>query len=301
MEKTSTASMKEYVKDYSFPTDILIETIARCNLKCGMCPSPTLKRPRGQMSPQLWKKIIDELAGKSPETTVWPTIIGEPLLLGKQIFENVRYAKNAGIKNICLNSNFMLFNSHLAEPLFESGLDELIIGLDAITQFTYEKIRIGGDFNRVMKNIELLMDEAGRRNSSLKVTIQMVLQEDNWHEEQEFIDYWQKKALGITVKLRHRVSWGGSVSHSTVLDVEEDRIPCLWLLRQMSVLWNGMVPKCDSPNETYHGDLNHQSISDVWNGELRELRASHSNLDFNMSPCNHCKDWQVGRSKTIIT
>lgn len=301
MKKTSITSMKEYVKDYSFPTDILIETIARCNLECEMCPSPNLNRPRGQMNPQLWKKIIDELADKSPETTVWPTIIGEPLLSGRQIFENIRYAKSAGIKNICLNSNFTLFNTHLVEPMFESGLDELIIGLDAITQSTYEKIRIGGDFKRVMNNIELLMGEAGKRNSSLKVTIQMVLQEDNWHEEQDFIDYWQEKALGVTLKLRHKISWGGSVKHSTVLDVKEDRIPCLWLLRQMSVLWNGLVPKCDSPNDVYHGDLNNQSVSEIWNGELKELRSRQLNSDFSMSPCDHCRDWQVGRSKTIIT
>ncbi len=301
MELGRIEDMLKYVKEYNFPTDILVETTTFCNLKCNMCPNRNLARPRGEMSHKLWEKIVKEVVEVAPATVLWPTIMGEPMMLGKRIFEYIKYAKDLGIKKICLNSNFLLFSEELVVPLFDSDLDELIIGLDAVTEDTYKKIRISGDFNKVIKNVDLFILENEKRCRPIKLTIQMVLQDENIDEEQLFIDYWRNKASGICLKIRHRIGWGGSVAPSSMINKSdlENRIACLWILRQMSILWNGLVPQCDCPGERYYGDVNKQSLSEIWNGQLRELRQRHLAGDFSLNPCKNCHDWRVGKSVTI--
>jgi len=50
------------------------------------------------MSSQLFKRIVDEVAAESPYTEVWPTFMGEAMLLGDRLFDLIEYAKTVGCK-----------------------------------------------------------------------------------------------------------------------------------------------------------------------------------------------------------
>ena len=108
MAKDKIKELKQFIKDYSFPTDILVETISRCNLNCIMCPQDNLSRASGRISFNLWEKIIDEVAEVSPGTRIWPALMGEPLLMGDEIFKLLRYATGKGLE-VQLNSNMRAF------------------------------------------------------------------------------------------------------------------------------------------------------------------------------------------------
>ncbi len=302
MKKTARSEMLANVMEYDLPTDIMVETNAFCNLQCIMCPQKEIRRPKGEMSFNLWEKIVSELAADFPETTLWPAIMGEPLMQGEEFFKYVSLAKRKGIRRVHMNSNFNLFDKGLVSPLFDSGLDSIYIGVDASTEETYRKIRVGGNFYKLLENIELLVNEKNKRNSPLQVSLLMILQNENASEEQSFIDYWKKKALGVTLRLRYRISWGGSVEPSKEIiaaSQSEARYPCLWLLRQMSVLWDGRIPWCDSPNEYFAGDANSQSLKEVWTGALKKVRDRQLSGDFSMLPCNNCSDWNCGKSVNL--
>lgn len=291
----------KWVKDYAVPTDILVETTTDCNLACVMCPHKKLSRPHGKMSVDLWKKIVSDIVKYFPDATLWPTIMGEPLSLGLKLFEYISYAHQAGLKKICLNTNLLLLTDNLLEPLLNSGISELIIGIDAATSETYAKIRVGGDFDVLKKNIRKIIFLNEQSPQPLKITLQMVLQDQNENETDMFINYWREQACGITLKIRHRIGWGGRIAPSRMIPMDQmhDRIPCLWLLRQMSILWNGLVPQCDSPSDLYYGDATKESLFEIWNNALKKIRERHFAGDFSMSPCNACYDWRVGKSKTI--
>ena len=47
------------------------------------------------------------------------------------------------------------------------------------------------------------------------------------------------------------------------------------------------------------GNVNHQTLEEIWLGELMTVRDRHMRLDFNFSPCNKCEDWQGGRAKWV--
>jgi len=303
--KSDSSSLRKYARQYPFPTDILIETTTRCNLRCPMCPRHKLDRPKQDMSFDLWKKIIDQIVDIDPNTVIWPSILGEPLLLGDDIFRYIGYAKEKGLRKICMNTNLAVFDSSLIEPLFSSGVDEVIIGLDSVISETYSRIRIGGDLNTVLKNIDTIVNEKARRGSNKpNITIQYVMQDENEAEETHFTEYWGKKNWGLTLKLRYRTSWGGLVepTHRMVNQKREARdMPCLWLLRQLLIFCNGDVPQCHSMAEPYFGNVSSTPIIEIWNGCLGEIRERHLRKSFDFFPCNQCNDWQCGMSKTIET
>lgn len=293
MLKQNLLDAKTSLRKYSFPVDIIIETTNRCNLDCIMCPQSDLTRPRGEMSFDVWKKIIDEIAAESITSRIWCAIMGEPLLLGNKIITMIEYASKKGL-NVHLNTNATLMNKDMTNALIESGVKEIIIGLDGTTKETYSKIRCGGDYEKVVQNSLYLL---AKNNGFVKVIMQFIEMDENCHEIELFKKYWLSK--GATVKLRPRLGWGlGREAKNLVVGDDGRDFACPWLIRTVSIHCDGKMAQCDGDYDGKHspGDVKSQTIKEVWDTVLKERREKHWNLDFSFPLCTNCKDWQAGRS-----
>lgn len=299
MIKPDLEGVKKTLKEYRFPVDIIVEVTGYCNLRCIMCPYPSLKRAKGNMDFSTFQKIVDETAKENPQARIWLAIMGEPLMLGDQIIEFIRYAKEKGIREICLNTNANLMSGNLAEKLLKSGLDKILISIDAASKTAYDKIRVGGDFECVRSNVEHLLDiKAKNNNEHLDVITQFIVMDENEHEVESFKTYWLER--GAIVKIRPKLGWGNAIQ-STVLDniaKETERFPCAWLTRTVSIHWDGSFSQCDADYEGAYspGNLNANTIKEVWDGILAERRKRHWEGDYDFEPCKSCKDWLAGRS-----
>lgn len=300
MKKLDLNKVKETLKLTDFPVQLTTELIANCNLRCPACPYPHLKREKGIMSDALYKKIVDEITQKSPKnTTLWLAFMGEPTILGKKLFEMIKYAKDKGIKDTSLNTNANLINQEMIDWILESGLDKIYVSIDAATEDSYKKIRTGGDFKKTRDVVSALIARREEKKvAKPEVFAQFISMEENAGEEEPFRDYWVR--MGAVTKLRRKMGWGGKIN-SKDLDISQSNrnMPCPWLVRQMIVLWDGRVAQCDADYEGIYaaGDLNKQSIAEVWNGELKIRRDRHQTGDFDFLPCNQCRDWQLGLSE----
>ena len=143
--------------ELDFPRQVIVEPVNWCNLDCIMCPSSDLTRKRGMMEFDLFAKICDEIAAENPDTKLWPAIMGEPLLAGKRLIEMLAYAAKKQV-GIYLNTNAMLLTNSSINKIQEYGVKEVIVGIDAFTAQTYDKIRREGDFERVVGNIRPLQN-----------------------------------------------------------------------------------------------------------------------------------------------
>ncbi|MCB9026438.1 MAG: radical SAM protein [Bdellovibrionaceae bacterium] len=284
---------------YNFPKVIIFEILAGCNLKCIMCPQPKLTRKKGLMDFKLFQKLVDEIAEINPDTEIWSPIMGELFLQPLKIFEYLKYMKTKGLKKKNINTNLNLFKPEYIDNLAECDLNKLTVGLDAATEATYDKVRVGGDFKVVEKNIDaLLKAKASGQLPSLEITLQFIVQDENIHEEELFKQKWT--GSGATIKIRHKLGWGTGVAADNLSIPDSERnIPCPWLMRTLSIHWTGKAAQCDSmwDGQEYMGDLNQQTISEVWLSELQERRKRHLKNDFNFYPCHTCKDWQCGLSE----
>ena len=284
----------------SFPKVVLIDTISFCNLTCSMCGHKDMKRKRGRMKMDLYKKIIDEIAATDKDVRVWLVFFGEALLLKEEVlFEMISYAKQKGLTDVVLNSNGNLLNENMAKALIEAGLDAIYIGIDAFDTDTYQKIRIGGNYGRVIENIKGLIRLKKEANTEKpEVFTQFVVMEENEKQVEPFIEFWTNE--GAIAKIRPKVSWAGLVEATNLVIAQEERWPCYWAMQTMSITDQGLAVLCavDVDARFVAGDVNKQSIKEIWNGRLKELRQLQASGDFNMLPfpCNECLDWQSARA-----
>lgn len=285
-----------------FPKVILIDTISYCNLKCSMCVHDQMTRPKGIMPWSLFTKIIDEIAAENKNARVWMVFFGEALILKKgkpSIFDMIRYAKDKGLTDVVLNSNALLLDEEASRRLISSGLDALYIGLDAFKEETYSKIRVGGDYNKTTKNILLMIELQRKMKASYpRIFVQFVEMDLNKDEKNDFIDFWQRQ--GVIVKIRPKVSWAGSIEAPNLILNNQQRWPCHWAMQTMAITDRGKVVLCavDLNAQLVAGDINDQTIKDVWNGKLKNIRRLHEAKRFSELPdfCQECRDWQLARA-----
>jgi radical SAM protein with 4Fe4S-binding SPASM domain len=264
-----------------------------------MCPQKAMSRPRGEMSLSVFHKIADEVAKKGKNSKLWVAIMGEPFTTRRQIINMIEYAKDVGVKSVNLNTNGVLMTSTRCREVIESGLDTILIGIDAYTEETYNKIRIGGNFEAVIVNTEMLLKlktYVGAKKP--KVIVQFIVMKENEHEVEAFKKFWLQR--GAIVKIRPRLGWGTGVSADNLDLTEAERTyPCPWLTRTVSITWNGKFNQCDGDYDGKYspGDINKESIEDVWKGEMAKRQAKHWQGDFSADLCSKCKDWQVAKAK----
>jgi len=288
------------LKDFVFPTRFAVEITAHCNLACTMCHHPGMRRPKGKMPFALWARCADQIAEISPEKTeVWFSFCGEPLLEPDLLFRMLRYGREVGLRSQNINTNGIPLRPVLFDPLLSSGVDRIVIGMDGFEKETYESIRVRGDRDRLYRNVELLLEARRARAEGPEIMVQFILMDENENEVDAFREYWLER--GATLKIRNKLSWGGTLD--SPMDVpDEERIACPWALTMMHVFWDGRVPRCSGDTEGEEGPGNawHTSLKELWN-RMRRYRGLHLEHRFDELPdrCRSCSDWMVGAAERV--
>lgn len=290
----------ERIKDAGdFPRVVLIDTVNYCNLRCSMCGRRKMTRKGGKMEMALYQKIIDEIADKDPAVRVWLVFFGDPFMLRDEFYPFVKYAKQKGLTDVVVNTNGNLMDESHAYKLIESGLDAIYIGIDGFTPKVYSKLRIGGDLERVKKNVRALIKakkELGAKNP--EVFVQFVEMEENKHEKGKFIKYWKEQEA--IVKIRPMISWAGSVEAKN-LEMNKTRYPCYWVMRTMNILYDGRVCLCavDYDGKFIAGDVRTESPQSAWLKGLKKIRDLQTSGQYHLLPpiCRDCLDWQAATAE----
>ena len=160
------ASATEHAGFVPTPTYVQIEPVGQCNLKCTMCPinfreDQPLVGTRKMMDFDLFTRIVDQFTNMK---VLHLQGVGEPLL-HPRFFDMVSYAVNKGIR-VTTNTNLTLLNDARAELCVTSGLDTLHFSIDGTTPETYEKIRVNAKFDKVIGNLQTLVDTKQRMASA---------------------------------------------------------------------------------------------------------------------------------------
>jgi MoaA/NifB/PqqE/SkfB family radical SAM enzyme len=165
------------------PTYIQLEPVGQCNLRCQMCPIQFRRDgppygPPAFMKFETFTRLIDDLP-RLEELHLQG--LGEPMM-HPRFADMVAYASRRGIK-VSTNSNLTLLNPARAERCVTSGLDTVHVSLDGSSAETYERIRVRAHLDRVLGNVQLLLDTRQRLDSSTPhLRLVMVIMRQNLHE-----------------------------------------------------------------------------------------------------------------------
>jgi len=161
------------------PHTFFLETVMACNLRCPECAigGGITERRNSIMNMSDFSLISNKI--KPYAKYVLLHMWGEPLL-NKYIFEMIHEV--ASYARVNISTNALLLNEEKALELLRSGVSDLIVSIDGVSQEVYSKYRVGGSVAQALNNLKLL----SRLNSkySLKVDIQpqMIVFDHNYHE-----------------------------------------------------------------------------------------------------------------------
>ncbi|MHC4487640.1 MAG: radical SAM/SPASM domain-containing protein [Planctomycetota bacterium] len=283
----------------NLPTVLWIEPTNKCNLKCIMCPNSRIPKDRlGFMDWHVYKKIIDE--AKQFTSSAYLLLAGESLL-HKDIYKMIRYTADNSIRPLVNTNGTTLTSKEKRIALLESGVKHITFAFDGYNKETYEKIRIGADYDKVVEGIiEFLKEKKNRRLREPCVTITTLeVGVEDYQSKADAKKQFHKLFDALPVDqfiAKTPNTWGGvfkDTNRFTHHQIDKNRFyPCSHLWSTMSICWDGTVVPCcfDFFNNYVLGNVKEKSLKDIWNDEpmLKLRRAMLDGTYHALDPI--CKD-----------
>jgi len=301
-------SNKETYNDLlKFPRYLEIETINACNARCPMCTITSWKRNAEPMADELFAKIASEIA-KHANTIKRVSLYrdGEPLL-DKKLSSRVAMLKKKKVKNVAISTNVSLLTESKSIELLNAGIDLVIMSIDSLNKQVYENIRVGLNFDKVLKNALNFIKLRDKVRPETKIWMRMILQESNNKEWPDYKRYWSKKlSKNDRIYYHHIFNWGGQLDgFKPIAKSYEPNLPCVSLWSLLVIFSNGDVSLCnvDFKNKYPIGNVRLSSIEELWQSELmkkkRELHLSGNKGKIDI--CKSCNVWDEPLDGEIIS
>jgi radical SAM protein with 4Fe4S-binding SPASM domain len=300
------------------PISLDIEPNNNCNFKCPHCQVTYWDKPIKHIDTDSFNHILNQ----------FPNLIrvklqgmGEPLL-NKNLIPMLKIGESRGI-SMWFISNASLCNQKIAEQLATLKNTKITFSIDGATAEVFEKIRVGGKFAQVTKNIRNLVQLRDKKQQPMLSTW-TVVNHNNIDEVpkivelanemgvdqvtlQPFVSNWGKEEMNehtfpIQVdtnsdrfsrnleeakKIADRKSINLTINESNFFSKKK---PCNWPWKSAHISSNGdVVPCCvlaDS-DTVKMGNVFEQDFAEIWNSQeyqdFREKIRTH-NLP------NYCKN-----------
>jgi len=295
LAKTPLLFYPHYKYSLPLPSVLMIENTNHCNAECVMCPRDTLSRKRGFMDFGLFEKIMKEVSTLRRKPVTHLHGFGEPLL-DKLLPDRIRLAKNSGIKRTYIVTNASLLFPETARKIISAGLDKMKISFYGTDEESYNNTMKRLDFKVTLRNIkEFLRIRKEMKRDTPRLILQYLPNETNSARTAEFRSLWGPlidPSVGDCLNVATLHNYGGGRTYNRL--GKKIVSVCYFPWTSMSVLWDGRVVTCcmDSNGVQVLGDLNFQSVEDVWNGPvLSGVRNDFKKFDYSKYPvCLSC-DW----------
>ena len=281
----------------AYPYAASFEPANYCNLSCPQCPTgrKLIEKTAQQLSYADFCYYVDALSPYLMYLNLY--FQGEPFL-NRHLPQMIRYAHAKKVMT-CVSTNAHFLTDNVVAELAQSGIDRLIICLDGATQASYEKYRVGGNFNKVVDAIKRCVD------AHLPVEVQCLLLEST-ENEQKAVESLVRN-LGVTHfyfkkaqfyddyllpqneenrryyqledgKLRVKKAWKNRcfrMFSSVIVDVNGNLLPCCY----------------DKFGHYSYGNIKEQSFRTVYWGEKamrfrKRILVDRSSIDI----CRNCTE-----------
>ncbi len=152
-----------------------------CNLRCPLCPTGngTIEAAKKMLEFDVFTKILEKVhSAKTLHLFRWGESLAHP-----KICEMIKFASDKGL-SVYIHSNFSLkLSDEFFEKLVNSGLADLTLSVDGVSQEAYEKYRKNGSIELVLENMKKLSEAKKRLGKETpKVTWKFVVNKFNEHE-----------------------------------------------------------------------------------------------------------------------
>ena len=305
-----------------------IETTNACNMKCEMCPRTSMMtRPIETMDLAVFKKIIDQIRPfNNSEWETWQTFVeksyqisrhdisenhfflhiipkvlvlhgyGDPLL-DKWMPERVRLLSERGIPSY-FSCNPANINIAKTREMFENGLGYIKYSVESTDDQRHKEIRGScSNFNESYENILEILELKKKYGYQTVIVITMLNLNKPWQLEEfeKLRKCFEGQDVYIYLKSQDQ-QWYQDQKHETQSIHWTEFCQFPW--SSMTIKSNGEAAMCveDFNNEIILGDVEKDSLYDIWNGELySRLRQDHFNVTPGIKCASQCDMKLIGQ------
>ena len=237
----------------------------------------------GMMNLDVFKLIIDQIENRVEAVTLASR--GEPLM-AKDIISMLEYlsGKFLGLK---LNTNASFLTEKKAHAILAAEPNTLVFSADAADKELYAKLRVNGDLDKVLSNIQIFNDiKAKHYSNSRTITRVSGVRYNDKQNFSEIETFWHDYV--------DQVAFVAYNPWESAYEAPENKITdhCSDLWRRTFVWWDGTVNPCDVDYRSTlaTGNIKEESITKIWRGEkYQKLRHVHSNAArCSLKPCSGC-------------
>lgn len=243
-------------------SNVEIETITACNLRCSYCPNSKFDRSLIKnskvMKKKLFYQLIDQLSELRFEGKIYPHFYGEPLL-DKRLPFLVKYIKKK-LPNtkVIIYSNGELLTTNLYKILVEAGVN---------------KFRITKHFSKKSTNIKNIINYRKKNKDNVIL---------DYYE----IDKTNLFNRGGIIKIKKEVSMKECSRPSTNLMIDH----------------RGNVIICcnDYFSTVQFGNIKNEKLIDIWNKKyFKKIRCNLKKGIFDLDICKRCGIGSLFESRYI--
>ncbi len=264
--------------------ELTVENTTFCGAKCIMCPRDEYSKAWSHMDDGLFRDVLDQAADLGI-TSLDLCGFGDPFM-DPGYEGKLRYVRESypHIRLYTSTTGHLLHQKNL--PWIAELFDTLKISFYGNSKESYEAIHQGVlKFEKVRENVENLL--AIPRDKRTYVILTFLVFEENEHEIQDWIDYWEPIADEVLVWKPH--NYGGAESieelsfRTSARDVKTYRSCGRPFTGNPFVRTNGDVSVCcfDFNHKLVVGNLKLNSLVEILDGPaLANVKSVHTTKEF---------------------
>lgn len=299
----------------SYPQRLVLELTNACNLRCIMCG-----RDEAEFAPTVFKldylKKLEYLLNIVEEVTLFGW--GEPTM-HPQFIDILKYLNNFPVRKYFVTNGMRL--NKIKDALFDYKVDIMAISLDGAKAETNDRIRFGGNFDFIVKNIKEIVNQKRERNLDYPyMNFVMTLMDSNIEELPNLVELayeigmeevkgvyltvFTKNLLNETLynkrdkvayiymqteELAKKLGIKLKLPYLQGEDIAGDKYhkDCFVAYRDFFLASDGFVRPCQSTAVKFLKFEDYDNFEDMWNGhEFQEFRK---NVNDKNSMCEECK------------
>src|SRR3954462_11594205 len=260
-----------------------LELTSKCNLRCGMCPLPVLRRPYEDMAWPLVERAAKEIHGNGFRLK-WLHEMGGPLLYAR-LDDAIRLFPEASV-----STNGLVLTEEVGAKLLASPLKRLRIGVKFINPVVYTQLRPGGDFEKLVELTRKFVAQA--KGHPLRIEIQKMRSrltlDESVDDFRKLFDLKQYRNARVIEKTCEALD----VNEET--DLHGKFYGCVQgaFFNWVVVFADGRVTHCcyDAHGDQVLGDLKTQSLREIIDSpRMAIMQDAFARRDFtNLPRCAEC-------------
>jgi radical SAM protein with 4Fe4S-binding SPASM domain len=303
------------------PEGLLYSPLSSCNLNCIQCISKHSRKRVVQLDTNI-KDVIASKVRRGDIRWMFTDYSGDILFADEKNPGELDYVLGLGIA-VHIDTNGVYLNRKNIDKIIQSQVDAVSISVDAATDPTYSKIRIGSPpVDTIFAAAKMLVEArtAYGRSGNFAISMGFTLMLSNIRELPLFIRKAAEAGVDA-VSTRHLEIYSAAMDHETLYDHKEifneireqslqvaadcgiklhiggsltaagrggGNSPCDIPWTSLTILANGDVQACCSPGSRM-GNLHETPLEQIWTGlPYRELRR-RVNTSNPPSLCRNCQ------------